>query len=50
MPWPKLCASSKSPDIALQPWAPDPVYIKRRQPVMEFLYARHRAPVLQAAE
>jgi nitrate/nitrite transport system ATP-binding protein len=30
--------------------AADPLYIKCRQRVIEFLYARHRAPVLQAAE
>jgi nitrate/nitrite transport system ATP-binding protein len=30
--------------------AADPVYIKSRQRVIEFLYARHRTPVLQAAE
>jgi nitrate/nitrite transport system ATP-binding protein len=28
----------------------DPTYIKCRQRVIEFLYARHRAPALQAAE
>jgi nitrate/nitrite transport system ATP-binding protein len=30
--------------------AADPAYIKARQRVIEFLYARHRAPALQAAE
>jgi nitrate/nitrite transport system ATP-binding protein len=30
--------------------AADPVYIKYRQRVIEFLYARHRTPALQAAE
>jgi nitrate/nitrite transport system ATP-binding protein len=28
----------------------DAAYIKARQRVIEFLYARHRAPALQAAE
>ena len=30
--------------------AADPAYIKSRQRVIEFLYARHKAPALQAAE
>jgi nitrate/nitrite transport system ATP-binding protein len=30
--------------------AADATYIKSRQRVIEFLYARHRAPSLQAAE
>jgi nitrate/nitrite transport system ATP-binding protein len=30
--------------------AADPTYIKSRQRVLEFLYARHKAPALQAAE
>ena len=30
--------------------AADATYIKSRQRVIEFLYARHRAPALQAAE
>jgi nitrate/nitrite transport system ATP-binding protein len=30
--------------------AADPVYIKCRRRVIEFLYARHRAPALQASE
>jgi nitrate/nitrite transport system ATP-binding protein len=30
--------------------AADPTYIKCRQRVIEFLYARHRAPALQAAQ
>ena len=30
--------------------AADPAYIKSRQRVIEFLYARHRMPALQAAE
>jgi nitrate/nitrite transport system ATP-binding protein len=28
----------------------DPTYIRCRQRVLEFLYARHKAPTLQAAE
>jgi nitrate/nitrite transport system ATP-binding protein len=30
--------------------AADPIYIKSRQRLLEFLYARHRTPQLQAAE
>jgi nitrate/nitrite transport system ATP-binding protein len=28
----------------------DPTYLRSRQRVLEFLYARHKAPTLQAAE